>query len=222
MALDSAREYIHDHGTALVLATTPADVELVNLHLDSMRTYVDVLTRGADEVGGDKDALQHALAWSQVSYEAGDLSRFRIFNGLRHLFYGDRKIFFWMHDWHAARHASETGPIGGSGEGIPHGTISVGERLAAEFGDKEVTIGSIVPCNDRCKEPADLLEPAFTAKFGDRPALVDLRDPAQTQGLPVEKVGSIFANHHGFGFGDVVLKRQYDAILYLPSSAVVR
>jgi len=81
-----------------------------------------------------------------------------------------------------------------------------------------------VPCRTTCDEPKDSLEPAFDALFADQPALVDLHHPTKQEKarLPLHQVGSMFANFHGFGYGGVVLDRQYDGILYLPSSTTTK
>ncbi len=191
------------------------------LHLISLRNFVAVLRRSADlAVTNPNMSPAEQTRLSGEMYAGGDLTRFRIYQGLLELDFPGRKIFHWMHNWHAMRHSSETGDIAGANLAIPRGTVSFGERLAQAEGRREVVIGNIVPCGTTCEEPADSLEPAFVRAFGDRPALIDLHRTHRSD-LPLDRPGSLYANHHRGGFTNVVLRRQFDAMLYIPSSAMV-
>ncbi|MGH8159756.1 MAG: erythromycin esterase family protein [Rhodanobacter sp.] len=220
-ALDAIGAYLGAHHAALVARGTAADAELARLHMESLKTYVASLTLLQERSFLIHDAsVAEQSQWQKEAYGALDKARFEIFNSLRDLRYGNRKVFFWMHDWHAAKHASETALLTPTTVGIPAGTISVGERLAAEYGSKLVTIGTLVPCGSTCVEPKDSVEPAFATKFGSTVTLIDLRKSSPTRaGLPFHTPGSIYANFHKLGFNHVLLDRQFDAILYVPASA---
>ncbi len=193
------------------------DLTLVRLRLISLRTYVAVLRKIAD-APADMSPAEAASAQGDV-YAKGDAARFEILTGLRSMRFPRAKLFFWMHNWHAAKHASEMGQLGG--QGIPTGTVSLGERIARAW-PGTVTIGNVVPCGTTCTEPADSVEPRFIERFGNSVALVDLRDPARRRQFNADAVGSLYANHHGFGFSGVRLSRQFDAILYIPASGRVQ
>ncbi len=214
------------------------------LHVASLRTYISLLLRSVDTAITHPDMpLEAQVRLQSEMYTGGDETRFRNYQALRRLDFPGRKVFLWMHNWHAFRHASETGEdIGTFVAGLdgldgpvslgtfnnPRGTISVGERLARSEGRRAVTIGNIVPCGTTCQEPADSIEPAFARRFGNRIELVDLRS-GRNADLPVDRPVTLSANPHGRLTNvvlrrqtNVVLRRQLDAILYVPPSTVDR
>ena len=195
-------------------------------HITSLRTYVNTLTYVLDQsVINKKPTKEEGRALQRKAYGEGDKARFEIFEILRKTRFKDKKIFFWMHNWHAMKHSDETEVVGA--DDLPSGTISVGTRMAAAYGKNMVVIGNMVPkvnCKlPRCSVPdtPDSLETKFAQRFGNSPALVDLRNPpASDKDLPINSVGSLFANVHEGHFENVVLSRQFDAIYYLPESGV--
>lgn len=213
-ALDTVKAGRGADATALTMA---------KLHAYSLHAYVATIRRAIDLWITHPDApLAERMRWSMESYGGGDAARMHVYEQLKRVRFPRAKVFFWMHNWHAMRHASETDVIAGLDDGIPRGTVSLGERLAAAEGRKLVTIGNVVPCGTTCKEPEASVEPAFTERFGARPAWVDLRRGGDAAALPVRTAGTLLANHHGFGFSEVVLSRQFDAVLYLPGSAKLK
>jgi len=219
-ALDRLDAYLDGHRTALVARAPEGEREVARLHIHSLATYVGNLTVFMDHSHLLPDApLAEKVQWEHDAYQAGDARRFEIFNKLRDVKYGDRKVFFWMHDWHAARHASELQLLDPHTVGIPRGTVSVGERLAGEYGPKLVTIGTFVPCDAACTEPPNSLEPAFARLFGDKTAILDLHHPsAAERGLPLHTPGQFLANYHKEGFSNFVVDRQFDALFYVPAT----
>lgn len=80
--------------------------------------------------------------------------------------------------------------------------------LETYWGDEEVLNGSL--------EPA-----AFASRFGRRAALIDLKDPAATAGLPTHVPGKLFPQYHKqmpIGLDHVVLDTNLDGIIYLPDA----
>lgn len=197
--------------------------ERARLHLHSLKTYVGLLTSVQDRGFSNPDMpVPEQTALQGEAYGNGDAARFRIYQSLQRMNFPRAKVFHWMHNWHAARHASRLGAAVPGGLTIPTGTVSIGERIAGAEAPGVVTILNLVPCGTTCREPANSLEPAFASAFGERTQLVDLRRGAQVRGLPVATPGVIFANHHDGGFGNVVLRDQADAVLYIPRTETTR
>lgn len=190
-----------------------ARIEL-GLHLLSLKTYVGVLSRAADDnLSGELTQPANSL------YEEGDRVRFEIFEGLRQTRYGDVKAFLWMHNWHGMKHADE---VGMGDLKMP----SLATRLAERHGADLMAIGHVVPCGTACAEPANSVETPFQKKFGDKAAVVDFSKPDQVHGLAVDKSGVLTPNFHvqyGLtGFTDVVMNRQFDGAIYQPSARPLR
>jgi erythromycin esterase-like protein len=224
-ALSQIRAELQARRAALAGRTSQSEVDEAILHLDSFRYYADGIRRIADEIVTHPDApLAQQTAWQHDAYQTGDAARMEIFRTLLKTRYGGRKMMFWMHNWHAAKHGSELGLTTPDSPGIPEGTVTIGERLANHFGAKLVAIASVVPCGKTCAEPADSVEAPFAELFKDQPAVVDLHHPtpAEKAALPLHRPGSFFANFHGFGGGGMVLDRQFDGVLYIPSSTITR
>jgi erythromycin esterase-like protein len=98
--------------------------------------------------------------------------------------------------------------------------------MAQKYGQDLVVIGNIVP-KAVCKNPVcaappvrpDSLETVFQKVFGDQPALVDARKiAAANRALPLNTAGSLYADINQGHFINVVLNRQFDAVLYLPET----
>jgi erythromycin esterase-like protein len=195
-------------------------------HLKSLRTYLNTLSGALDQSFINKNpTLAEQAALQKKIYEEGDQARFEIFEILRQTRYANRKVFFWMHNWHAMKFAPEVGAFGRDEKeaSMPAGTISIGTRMAQVYGRKLVVIGNIVPkavCkNPICTPPparSDSHETRFATQFGAGSALVDLRKP--NKALPLTVPGSLYADINQGTFINVVLKRQFDAIFYLPET----
>ncbi|MFN7948793.1 MAG: erythromycin esterase family protein [Blastocatellia bacterium] len=209
-------------------ATAPRNNYLeATAHIKSLRTYLNTLTWSLDQSLLNKNPSQaEQKAMQKKIYEEGDKTRFEIFEILRQTRYASKKIYFWMHNWHAMKYAPEVDAFGRdeSEASMPAGTISLGTRMAQAYGSRLIVIGNIVPkavCkNPICTAPAppraDLLETKFAEHFGKGSALVNLRKPtAADRQLPLAVAGSLYADINQGHFSKVILKRQFDAIYYL-------
>lgn len=199
---------------SFVRNTSAFEVKKAELHLLSMRTYIDTLSEANDKLVEERPplgSLMHKVALH------GDDVRFQIFEALRDVRSDESKTFFWMQNWHAARDSQSMEVLYNDSATR---TVSFGTRLAERHGPEVVILGTIVPCEE-CKEPAGSLEPAFAEKYGGKVAVVPLRDATAIAGLPVAKAGALLAqNQRGLrvSMGNVVLKRHFDGIVYLPSA----
>jgi erythromycin esterase-like protein len=191
------------------------------MHVLSLKTYVAVISADLDEQVLTKVSPYRMAALDRQGYTEGDRVRSEIFQTLMRTRYHGRKAFLWMHDWHAFKQAERTG-MGEPGAAVYMPSLTT--RLAAAYGPRLKSIGSIVPCPSagepplRCDEPPGSLEPAFAARFGEQPGVVDFSDPASVGDLPVASSGRLYANFHRFGFTDVVLNQQFDGLIYLPDA----
>ncbi len=217
-ALAAISAYLEEHRAELVAGSSADAFAEAGLRIISLETYVGLLTRIADEwARGEEVPLAEQIRLQGEAYSGGDRARDQIFATLMRTRYAGMKVFFWMHNWHAAEHASELNRDSGDLPTIPFGTVSLGERLARRYGDELVTIGNIVPCGSTCTEPAGSLEAPFAERFGNSVTFVDLRRPQSGQPtLPLSRPGMLYANHHKSGFDGVVLDRQFDALFYMP------
>jgi erythromycin esterase-like protein len=190
----------------------------VGLHLQSLSTYVTLLSLAGDApLLGDQMPLSPSQMQS-LGYSEGDRVRFEIFEALRET-RNDRttKTFLWMHNWHAARHASEITMAfpGAQSNSTASSSISLGERIAARYGANAFTIAHVTPCGSTCAEPAQSLETAFAAAF-DGSVRIMTFDDADAQAFPLDQKGELYANNHRAGFSNVELRRQFDGLIYLP------
>lgn len=228
-AIDEVEKFIQANKKELIKKNSKDDYLEANAHLISLRVYLNTLTVVLDDSLVNKNptfAEQQAI--QKKAYEEGDKGRFEIFEILRRTRFKSKKIFFWMHNWHAMKHASEVEAYGRgpSDPSIPKGTISIGERMANKYGKDLIVIGNIVP-KANCKNPictpppvpADSLETPFQKIFGNKPMLIDIRKlTTANRDLPINKSGSLYADINQGTFNQVFLNRQFDAILYLPET----
>lgn len=218
--LSAVEQFLEKNKKDLTDKTSVAQFQEAILHLKSLRNYVGVLSVVLDSsVTHPKMTPEEALKQGHDTYEQGDAARFEVFQTLRQTRYQNKKIFLWMHDWHAARHSDEIEYP----ENIPMGTVSVGTRLAKEYGHDLVVIGGIVGC-PTCKEgvPTDAIEKKFSDMFGNKTVLVDLRNPTPAEEkLPLHSAGSLWDQLYKDRLVKIVLRDQFDAIYYLPESKTV-
>lgn len=228
-AIDHIENFINNNKKELVRKNSKNALLEAGAHLKSLRTYLNTLTFTLDQgIINKNPTLEEQKALTKRIYEEGDKARFEIFEILRRTRYGNKKIFFWMHNWHAMKHSDEIEAFGKTEKegSMPAGTVSMGMRMAQKYGKKLIVIGNIVPravCkNPRCEPPpvrADSLETRFFEHFGAGSALVDLRKPSKADMvLPLTVPGSLYADLNQGHFANVVLKRQFDAIYYLSES----
>lgn len=228
-AIDRIANFIETNKKELVRKNSNNAYLEATAHIKSLKTYLNTLTATLDYgIFNKNPTLEEQGRLTARVYEEGDHTRWEIFQILQQTRYRDKKIFFWMHNWHAMKHAPEILSFGRDEKdgSMPTGTNSIGTRMAAAYGKNLVVIGNIVPravCkNPICTPPpvrSDSLETAFQKLFGDAPALVDLRKPtAADRNLPLAAPGSLYADINQGTFTNVILSRQFDAILYLPET----
>ena len=228
-AINAIEAFIEENKAELIKKNSLNAYRESLLHSKSLRTYLNTLSAALDYgITNKTPTLEEQRVLTKKIYEEGDKTRFEIFEVLRQTRYANKKIFFWMHNWHAMKHAPEVEAFGRDEKDgtMPAGTISIGTRMAATYGKQLVVIGNIVPkavCkNPVCTPPpvrADSLETKFAEHFGAGSALVYLLKPARAdRTLPLATPGSLYADINQGHFANVVLKRQFDAILYLSES----
>jgi erythromycin esterase-like protein len=215
--LTAVEQFLEKNKKELTDKTSVAQFQEAVLHVKSLRNYVGLLSVVLDSsVTHPNMTHEETLKQGHDTYERGDAARFEVFQTLRQTRYQNKKIFLWMHDWHAAKHSDEIEYP----ENIPLGTVSVGTRLAKEYGRNLVVIGGIVGCPS-CKEgvPADAIENKFADMFGNKTVLVDLRNPTQAEEkLPLDSPGSLWDQLYKDRVVKIVLRDQFDAVYYLPES----
>lgn len=218
--LTGVEQFLEKNKGELVGKTSLPQFQEAVLHVKSLRNYVALLSVVLDSsVTHPKMTPEENLKQGHDTYEQGDAARFEVFQTLRQTRYQNMKIFLWMHDWHAAKHSDEIEYP----ENIPLGTVSVGTRLAKEYGRELVVIGGIVGCPS-CKEgvPTDAIEKKFSDMFGNKTVLVDLRKPtAAEEKLPLNTAGSLWDQLYKDRVIKIVLRDQFDAVYYLPESKTV-
>jgi erythromycin esterase-like protein len=231
-AIDRIEQFIEQNKKELIKKNSKNAYLEAQMHVKSLRTYMNVLTPTLDfSLVNKNPSYEDQKNLTSKVYEQGDKIRFEIFEVLRQTRYKNKKIFFWMHNWHAMKFAPEVEGFGRT-EGeptLPAGTNSIGTRMAEKYGKDLIVIGNIVPravCkNPICTAPparADLLETKFADYFGTRSAFIDLRNPSEAEKkLPLNATGSIYADLNQGHFAKVILGRQFDAILYLPETTAV-
>ena len=228
-AIDSIENFILQNKRDLRKRNSTNSFLESGAHLKSLRVYLNTLSAIVDEgVLNKTPTLEQQRDWQTRLYEGGDKGRFEIFEVLHRTRYANKKIFFWMHNWHAMKHTPEIEAFGRDEKdaSMPSGTISLGTRLAEKYGKELVVIGNIVPkavCkNPICTPPpvrADSLETKVADRFGNKSVLIDLRAPVTKElKLPIDVPGSLYADINQGTFTNVVLNRQFDAILYIPET----
>ena len=183
------------------------------LHLFSLRYYIGSVAASAD--GPANPTLPERSAALGRDYNAVDAARLHVLDELAVTRYAGLKALFWMHDWHAARHASEIATLNTLGFGIPRGTTSFGERLAAREGRRAVVLGTAVPCPAAggCTDPADGIEVALATRYGAAPAVIAL---ARSGERLFTTPATLLSNSNRMTLGNMVPARQFDALIYLP------
>jgi erythromycin esterase-like protein len=226
-AINTIESFIEQNKKELIQKNSRNAYLEAGANLKSLRTYLNTLTDTIDQLTFNKNAsLEEQRALQKKVYQEGDKTRFEIFEILRETRFKNKKIFFWMHNWHAMKYSSEVDAFGRTEKdaSLPPETISIGMRMAQAYGKQLVVIGNIVPkavCNPpRCAPPPpvrdDSLETKFAAQFGNGSALVNLMKPTEAEkSLPLAVPGSLYADLHQGHFTNVVLKRQFDAVYYL-------
>lgn len=228
-AIDAIEKFISQNQKELIKKNSKNSYLESELHIKSLRTYLNTLTYTLDYSFINKNpTIAEQSAITAKVYEEGDKTRFEIFEVLRQTRYKNKKIFFWMHNWHAMKFAPEIVSFGKDEKdgSMPTGTNSIGTRMAQKYGKDLITIGNIVPkavCkNPLCTPPpvrADSLETKFQTVFGNQVSLIDARKITDAnRNLPINVPGSLYADINQGTFTQVILSRQFDAVLYLPET----
>lgn len=234
-AIDGVEAFIESNKKELIKASSKNAYLESGAHLKSLRTYLNTITPTLDFSLINKNPTpEQQRDLTAKIYHEGDKARWEIFQVLEKTRYGGKKIYFWMHNWHAMKRSGEVGSHGREAKdvaaAIPGGTISMGTRMAQAYGDKLVVIGNLVPkviCNTpRCGPKAipreDSLETKFASVYGGGSGLLDLRNAVKRESpLPISASGSLYADFHQGHFINVVLNRQFDAIYYLSETGAV-
>lgn len=158
-------------------------------------------------------------------YSEGDNIRAEIFNTLRETRYGNKKIFIWMHAWHAAKYAPLLGEV--DYYELPvRGTVSWGTYMHPILGKDYKVVGSVVPCDD-CNYTVPSQEVDMSKQFyhelKEQTVLIDLKNPGpKFSKLPLNKNGSLFVQEGACFLKNLNLTTQFDAVFYLPRSKDVR
>lgn len=231
-AIDAIEKFIETNKKELVKKNSKNAYLEAGAHLKSLRTYLNTLTYTLDYSLTNKNpTLEEQGKLTAKVYEEGDKTRWEIFQILQQTRYKNKKIFFWMHNWHAMKFAPEVVSFGRDEKdgSMPTGTNSIGTRMAQKYGKDLIVIGNIVPkavCkNPICTPPpvrADSLETPFQTVFGNQAALVDARKMTDAnRNLPFNTKGSLYADINQGTFTNVILSRQFDAVFYLPETTAV-
>ena len=218
--ITAVEQFLEANKSELIGKTSLAQFREALLHVKSLRNYIGLLSAGLDDMITHPNMTpEETLKAGHRVYELGDAARFEVFQTLRETRYQSQKVFFWMHDWHAARHSIEIEYP----QQIPPGTTSVGSRMAQAYGNDLVVIGGIVGCPS-CKEnvPADAVEKKFSEMFDGKTVFVDLRKPSTAEEkLPLDTPGSLWDQLYNDRLVKVVLDRQFNAVYYLPESKTI-
>ena len=171
----------------------------------SLSGYIDVLTRGLDE----SNNKNHAEYVTQMIYQKGDSVRMMIFEALSEQYFPHKKVFFWMHNWHAATQSQLLRGDVTNGH-PPLGTRSIGVLLKHKYKDRMISIGSITPKIGE-NVIAGEIDQSFNDHFGTEITFIPASHhyTVKTKGSllsPVDK--SLIHNYDLF--------MQYDGVLYLP------
>lgn len=220
-------KYLDDNAKRIESSTGYETLTLANLHVTSLKAYAGVIKRAGDlgiAETTDVDSVVFSTLAQNMGYHLGDETRFKIYNTLQELYFADKKVFHWMHNWHGFRNTDEVGELPGEA-GIPRSTYSFGTRVAKALGDDVKVIGNFVICTEEgsrpCTEREDSLETQFKNKFGSNIGWVDFNNAEQVKGLSIDTLGTLYANYHQFGWDGVVLERQMDGAVYLPETITI-
>jgi hypothetical protein len=155
-------------------------------------------------------------------YHDVDSVKFDVFKNLYSTRYAGKKVFIWMHNWHAAKNTRYTGGVGSS---IPiMGAHSVGTRLSEFYGDDYKVIGSIVALPDVEYSRSGIhLEDLLFQKFPQDTILINLNKIKQRYmdlNLDSKKYSFIEQGARQILTG-FIMADQFDGIFFLPQSGFV-
>ncbi len=217
--LDRIDRFLSDNSAAIVRGASEAAYEETKLRVLGLRFYgLTVLTNRDFGLINPNPTAAQIETLTRDMYNAGDAFRFQIIKTQRETRFKGKKIFIWMHNWHAAKR-SETINCTIAGQ-PPLGTTSLGTHLFREFGPSYQVVASVVADpNFAYKDGVVTVDNAFHKLFGDKPAYVDILHltPGQ-QSLPLGTALPQLSQIDNMVGGSIVLKDQFDGIVYLPRS----
>ena len=205
---------------AISAKASPAAFKEAKLRVLGLRFYGQIVLPMRDFYALNANPDPAAVAkFGHDGYEYGDRYRFEIIKAQRETRFPGKKIFIWMHSWHAAK-ASESINCTIVGQ-PPLGTVSVGTRLFREYGSDYRVISSVVAAPDSFVYPpgTETIDNAFRKVFGSRIAYVDIPrlGPGQ-EALPLGRELPQYSHIDNEFGGGIVLKDQFDGIAYFPGS----
>lgn len=227
-ALNGLMDFVKKEQSSVTAKAGADNYKELMAHIISVKGYYFGLGYYADATNfpdGCGDAVKNADAMTRNIYSEGDKARSEIFNLLREARYRNRKIFIWMHAWHAAKFSPLMGETEYADFPVP-GTVSWGTYMNPQLKKDYVVIAGISPSFNG---PYSVgtgevdLTAAFFTLFKEKQVMVNLRspDPAHAK-LPLHRNGSLFVQEgHGL-LKNVNLSLQFDGVIYLPSSKDVR
>jgi erythromycin esterase-like protein len=218
-ALDGLDAFLKNNETAIVAGTSKAAFAEAKLRVLGLRFYgqqvLPMRDFGLVNPNPSKDQVD---TLSRNSYNVVDAYRLRIIQTQQETRFKGKKLFIWMHNWHAAKRseAIDTKLAGAP----PLGTTSLGTLLFRALGSSYQVIGSVVANPDFVyKEGQVTLENSFRKFFGDKPGYVDLLHPTPEQkALPLATALPQYSQIDNQIGGEVVLKDQFDGVVFLPKS----
>lgn len=221
-ALDRIDAFLEEHGSAVSAKVSAAALREAKLRVLGLRFYgLNVLPmRDFGAFAQTPDPAQ-VEKLTHDGYQSGDLYRFEIIRTQRETRFPGKKVFIWMHSWHAAK-ASESIVCTIAGQ-PPLGTTSLGTRLFREYGDDYRVVSSVVAAPASFIYPAGIetIDMAFQRVFGPNAGYVDIHrlTPGQER-LPLDRMLPQYSSIDNEYGGGMVLKDQFDGIAYFPGSGL--
>jgi hypothetical protein len=219
-ALDRIDGFLKDNESAISGKASPAAFKEAKLRVLGLRFYGLIVLPMRDFYAfTEKPDPVQVEKFGHDGYQFGDLFRFEIIKTQRETRFPGKKIFIWMHSWHAAK-ASESINCTIPGQ-PPLGTTSLGTRLFREYGRDYRVVTSVVAAPAAFVYPTGVvtIDNAFQKVFGAKTAYVDIHRLAPGQEkLPLDQMLPQYSHIDGEYGGGIVLKDQFDGIAYFPGS----
>lgn len=167
---------------------------------------VDVLMTGGDAV----EAMR-------AVYTEGDANRYRVFRDMERQLFAGKKVFLWMHNWHAAKRSADMDSVG---DGVPPpGAVSLGMLFARDSASETVFIGSVAHSSTYSYPSERFLEPELHRWSQGREMIVNasvFADP------PFAGRDRLWGGIDGAYGSNVHLDEQYDFVVYFPTLTLIR
>lgn len=220
-ALDDIDRFLETGKPDVVKAVSEPAYEEAKLRVLGLRFYVHTVLLGRDLGTINPNPAEAQIErMTRDGYNMGDAYRFQIIKTQRETRFKGKKIFIWMHSWHAAKR-SESIETTISGQ-PPKGTTSLGTHLFRELGASYKVIHSVVAVPDFPYPPGTLtIDNAFLKLYGDKLAYLDLHHPTpKEKTLPLTVRLPQFSQIDNTYGGGMVLMDQFDGVAYFPRSGL--